>query len=89
VENFPEMVSIVDPDGTQVWHGVMYDITDRKRVETALKESERRYRALVENVPAIVYIQRPRPGESRPGRLAAYDTTYMSPRVEEVLGYPA
>ncbi len=73
-----------EEDGTQIWHGVMYDITERKRVEAALKESEGRYRALVENAPAIVYIQR-----SRPGRAVGYDVTYMSPKVEKILGYPA
>src|SRR5918998_1265533 len=69
-------------DGTQVWHGVMFDISEIKRVERGLREAEERYRTLVERVPATIYIQRPREGE------AAYDTTYISPRVEEVLGYP-
>jgi diguanylate cyclase (GGDEF)-like protein/PAS domain S-box-containing protein len=71
-------------DGTQVWHGVMFDITELKRVEGELREAEERYRTLVERVPAIIYIQSPREGET-----AAYDTTYMSPRVEEILGYPS
>ena len=70
-------------DGTQVWHGVMFDITELKDIERGLREAEERYRTLVERVPPTIYIQRPREGET-----AAYDTTYMSPRVEEVLGYP-
>src|ERR687894_3127572 len=70
-------------DGTQVWHGVMFDISEIKRVEGELREAEERYRTLVERVPATIYIQRPKDGET-----AAYDTTYISPQVEEVLGYP-
>jgi diguanylate cyclase (GGDEF)-like protein/PAS domain S-box-containing protein len=70
-------------DGSQVWHGVMFDITELKGIERGLREAEERYRTLVERVPPAIYIQRPREGEA-----AAYDTTYMSPRVQDVLGYP-
>lgn len=37
---------------------VNYDITARKRVETALQESEVKFRTLVEAVPQIVWITR-------------------------------
>jgi len=30
-------------DGTQVWHGVMFDITELKRVERGLRETEERH----------------------------------------------
>jgi len=55
---------------------VSRDVTERK-------EAQERYRTLVEKVPPIIYIERPREGET-----VTYDTTYISPRVEEVLGYP-
>ena len=60
------------------------DITGRKQAEMRVQEAEARYRALVEEAPAIIYIQ-----ESRPGQNASYNVSYMSPRVEEILGYPA
>jgi PAS domain S-box-containing protein len=67
----------------QVWHGVMLDITELKQVEEDLRGAEERFRSLVEQVPPIIYVQEPKPGE-----VATYRTTYISPRVRKVLGYP-
>lgn len=36
--------------------GIIVDITDRKRAEEALQESEKRYRFIVENVRDIIYV---------------------------------
>lgn len=69
------------PNG--VPHGTVEPTHATERVEEGLREAEERYRTLVERVPATIYIQRPKEGET-----ASYDTTYISPRVEEVLGYP-
>jgi PAS domain S-box-containing protein len=55
------------------------DITKRKRAEAALRESEDRYRSLVEHLPLIVY----RNALDAPGT-----DLYVSPQVEELLGYP-
>lgn len=49
------------------------------RPEEALREVERRYRSLVEAIPAIAYIT------ERDGQGA---WTYVSPQVERILGYP-
>ncbi len=53
------------------------DITERKRAEDEVRESENRYRNLMENVPAIIY----RFSTTRGG-------LFYSTKVEEVFGYP-
>jgi two-component system sensor histidine kinase/response regulator len=54
------------------------DITARKRAESRLREAEHRYRALVEKVPAVVYLQ----------EIGGPDPAmYMSPRIEALTGY--
>jgi PAS domain S-box-containing protein len=73
-----EAFPVKDESGTIVhWQGVMLDITGRKEVESQLSEAEARYRALVEQIPAIVYLD---PVEDGP-------TVYISPQTEAVLGY--
>ncbi len=54
------------------------DVTERRR-------AEERYRRLVEQIPVVPYIQVQDPDEDEP---ATYNVTYMSPRIEEILGYP-
>ena len=52
------------------------DITDRKQTEKTLKESEQKYRDLVENIGEIIY------SIDRDGKI-----TYISPICEKILGY--
>ncbi|MFO1422618.1 MAG: PAS domain S-box protein [Candidatus Competibacteraceae bacterium] len=38
-------------------HGIQLDITDRKQVESALRESEERFSAFMDNLPAVAFIK--------------------------------
>ena len=71
--------AVPDPDTGLVREllSVTRDITARKQAEEALRAAERRYRTLVEQLPAIVYIE-----DANTGRLR-----YISPQIASLLGY--
>ena len=51
--------SVYEKDGTQLVYGVFSDITDHKKVEKRLRESEEKYRSLFENIPIGLYRSTP------------------------------
>jgi PAS domain S-box-containing protein len=77
---FQDEANVVeDPvSGVRFWHGVMLDVTEQKLAEASHWELAAKYRTLVEQIPAVVY-------------LAEYgeqgDWLYISPQVKRVLGY--
>jgi len=68
---------IRDPDGTVAGSvHILHDITDRKKMETALRKSEERYRTVIENIQDIFF------------RVSRENTIVMaSPSAVRVFGY--
>jgi PAS domain S-box-containing protein len=68
-----------DADGTPTLvQGVMVDITRTKAAEEHQRETQRRFQALVERLPAVTYVEDAETGRYR----------YLSPQIEELSGYP-
>lgn len=67
-----------DADGRPTLvQGVMVDITRTKEAEEQVREAEERFRAIVEHIPAAVYLDKPD---------GSMETVYISPQVEEIMG---
>ena len=76
-----EAVLVSDDDGRPLhWLGIMLDVTELVQAQAELHQAKTKYGALVEQIPAIVYVD------------VADDemsTTYVSPQIEAILGYTA
>ena len=76
---YEDATVIADADGAPRYsHGLWLNITARKRAQETLRETEARYQALIEQVPAVTYTDIVAEGE-RMG--------YVSPQVEALIGY--
>lgn len=65
-------------DGSLLWHGIMTDVTEHKRTEELLRDSEKRFRSFVENINDVLFV------------LSAEGIfTYVSPQWTEAFGYQA
>ena len=58
------------------------EIGERRRVEAELRGAEERFRLLVEQLPAVVYVW-----DVGAARTGATNRGYMSPQIEQLLGY--
>ena len=78
---FPAEIAItrVDVPGQLLFAVSLRDVTKRHQREERLRETEARYRTLVEQLPLATYVN----STGMP-----VQTTYMSPQVESMLGFP-
>jgi len=74
-----EMARIVETwEGEgEIWHGMFLDIRASKEAEDRLIEAQEQLRSLVDNIPAIVYLD---PVDENASSI------YVSPKVEQILG---
>ncbi|MEG4341873.1 PAS domain S-box protein [Microcoleus sp. A003_D6] len=70
----------IGQEGDIVWEGMVLDITDLKQVEAALRESEAKFRSLVENIPGAI---------CRSLYDAEWTMVFISDEIEAISGYPA
>lgn len=59
---------------------ISLELRERQRTEDTLRESERRFRSLVENLPAVAYRCAPD---------ATWTSEFISERIQDLCGYPA
>jgi len=77
-----ETTLVRNDDGSpRFWLGIMLDITERVGAEHRVAEVAARFQALVEQIPAVTYID---PLTPEPVR-----SLYVSPQIEQLLGIPA
>jgi PAS domain S-box-containing protein len=70
-------VFIEGDDEARHWKGVMLEITERKQTELRVRELEAKYRNLVEQLPAVTYLD---------ALDEQHTCLYLSPQAEQLLG---
>ncbi len=98
---FDEEYRLLAKDGSWVWirdighavkdaggsptvvRGLMVEITDQRAREHERDEMQSRFRRVIEDLPAIVYLESVMREDNGIGRML-----YVSPQVEEILGFP-
>jgi PAS domain S-box-containing protein len=74
-----EASPVRNEDGTLLyWRGVMLDITDRKEAEEEARRARERLQAMIDTIPAVVYIETPD---------ASPHGFFLSAYVEKLFGY--
>src|SRR3990170_5080116 len=71
-----ELLRVLGRVTNQMIEGVSREITERKRAEELLQESEKKYRSLIENIPDVTWMA------DREGKVI-----FISPNIEEECGY--
>ena len=76
-----DAVLVADEVGRPLhWLGTMLDVTELMLTQAELRDARSKYGALVEQIPAIVYVDAADEDMS---------TLYVSPQIQEILGYSA
>jgi PAS domain S-box-containing protein len=74
------LTTLIGQEGDIVWEGMVLDITDLKQTEAALRESEARFRSLIENIPGAI---------CRNLYDADWTMVFVSDELEAISGYAA
>ena len=77
----PRAWVLSDLDGVRTAAAMLGAAISRQRQEERLRDAETRYRSVVEQIPAVTYVDVSRPEGVR--------LAFLSPQIEALLGYPA
>jgi len=69
-----------EPDGGILWHGVLTDVTERKRTDSALRQAQERLQSVISSSPAVLYTLTLEGNQIR-------GIAWMSENVRSMLGY--